>query len=153
MHGANSESVELGRRRAWSWRKRRVGKGGKDFGSRDLHVPAALRCPLRVLPCPWSPHSSCSLPWSAPGWLWELGLGFGSSRDIPAGASLLMSPSLSPSLRPCRHPGLSQTARLGVDPGNHPCSLSMAFGSGMGLAGPGAASHRKGDGSSSASPG
>lgn len=84
---------------------------------RDLHVPGfqvghpTWLYPLRGLPCPWNPHSSCSLPWSAPGWLWELGLGFGSSRGIPARAFLLMSPSLWP----CCHPGLSQTERLGVD--------------------------------------
>lgn len=82
-------------------------------------------------------------------WDWEQ-QGHPSQRvfaDVP------LSPSLSPSLWPCRHTGLSQTERLGVGTENHPCSLSITFGSGMDLAGPGAASHGKGDGSSSASPG
>lgn len=57
--------------------------------------------PLRVLPCSWSPHGSCSWPQRslecsrmAPG------AGTGSSRDIPATESLLMSPCP----RPCPHP-------------------------------------------------
>lgn len=46
-------------------------------------------CPLRVLPCSWSPQGSCSLPWSDPGWLWEQ-----QGHPIP---SLLVSPNPHPS--------------------------------------------------------
>lgn len=83
LHRENSVSTEPGRRRAWSWRKRRVGVLGRILGAAlsqgspcarfgascsQLGHPTWL-CPLRVLPCPWSPHGSCWLPWSAPGWL------------------------------------------------------------------------------------
>lgn len=55
-----------------------------------------MGCPTWLcIPCPWRPQSSsCSLPWSAPGWLWELGSGI--LRDL--GASLLMPPCPHPSV-------------------------------------------------------
>lgn len=46
---------------------------------------------------------------------------------------MLLSPSSSPSLQPWHHPELSQTEGLGMDTGNHPCSLSITSGSRMDL--------------------
>lgn len=140
LHRENSASTELGRRRAWTWRD------GKDFGSSTVPglslVPAALRwawlCPLRVLPCPWS----------APGWPWELGLVIlrdWEQQGDPSQSSFAAVPILVP-ISPALASPRAVTDRRAWD-GHWKPSL-FPFHHFWEQDGPGAASHRKGDGSS-----